>query len=478
MSRLASIAPWLRWVLPMAMVVMAWTAAADGPEAPLACSSGTHAWWVRSEGRTFVLEHVAAERDGPKPGVHRVADFEDRPVALAAADDQVWVAFESQGNRIEVVTARARRNPASGLWFTVPPAMRLCPSLAGEGVPSLGARGDRMLAIVDGLLQEQVGERWVSRPWPDDAKPAACRLVGTQDELWLLEALEGGRWRRWSLGAGASVAWEPRELDIERGFTPVGGGSRLAFEGGDPRRVGMLQAGVVAMQVVAPMDASLLGWGPGFAAVRLEGGTAWWAACPDGRGAFEPLSPLQPQASVAERWFHLPLLGVASLAALMLALAVRVIRRSFGQVADAGDRGAMPLPRRLAALVMDALPAGGAAWVACDAEWIQVLTPPMWSFNLGESMPFVWMTVGTVLFGTLEEAAGGRSLGKRVFGGAVIASDGGRPRFIRHLLRNLLKGLAMLSPVVALPAMVDRRGEGVAETLSGTRVVADPAAVR
>jgi len=258
----------------------------------------------------------------------------------------------------------------------------------------------------------------------------------------------------------------------------VGGGSRLVFEGGDPRRVGMLQAGVVAMQVVAPMDASLLGWGPGFAAVRLEGGTAWWAACPDGRGAFEPLSPLQPQASVAERWFHLPLLGVASLAALMLALAVRVIRRSFGRVADAGDRGAMPLPRRLAALVMDALPAGGAAWVACDAEWIQVLTPPMWSFNLGESMPFVWMTVGTVLFGTLEEAAGGRSLGQRVFGGAVIASDGGRPRFIRHLLRNLLKGLAMLSPVVALPAMVDRRGEGVAETLSGTRVVADPAAVR
>lgn len=38
-------------------------------------------------------------------------------------------------------------------------------------------------------------------------------------------------------------------------------------------------------------------------------------------------------------------------------------------------------------------------------------------------------------------------------------------------MRNLLKGLAMLSPVVALPAVVDRWGEGVAETLSGTRVI-------
>ena len=55
--------------------------------------------------------------------------------------------------------------------------------------------------------------------------------------------------------------------------------------------------------------------------------------------------------------------------------------------------------------------------------------------------------------------------------GAVATPSGGRAGPGRHLVRNLLKGLAMLSPVVALPALVDRRGEGVAETLSGTRVI-------
>ena len=131
----------------------------------------------------------------------------------------------------------------------------------------------------------------------------------------------------------------------------------------------------------------------------------------------------------------------------------------------------MPLGSRLAALAMDALPCAIASWLAFDAEWSQMVTPPLWSFNLAESLPFIWMTVGTILFGFIEESVGGRSIGKRAFGGEVVARPGGRAGVFRHLVRNLLKGLAMLSPVVALPAMIDRRGEGVAETLSGTLVV-------
>jgi uncharacterized RDD family membrane protein YckC len=190
-------------------------------------------------------------------------------------------------------------------------------------------------------------------------------------------------------------------------------------------------------------------------------------------------------------------LGVLSLGCIMLAFIVRLVRRTYGPVEVESlfnlaqpllsrrfppsgvvvmTHAALPLGPRLAAMAMDALPCGIAAWLAFDADWLQVLTPPLWSFNLAESVPFIGMTLGTILFGFIEESVGGRSLGKRVFGGGVVARSGDRAGVIRHLLRNLLKGLAMLSPVVALPAMIDPRGEGVAETLSGTLVVEQPKA--
>lgn len=450
-------------------LTLAWRMPLD-PEPPaVSVSSGSHAWWVRGQGRAWALEHVALQEDGRRSGVHLVATFDDRPVALAASDDRVWVAFEAAGGRCEVIGGRAARNPASGLWFTVPSALRRAPSLACPSEPSLGAVADRLLAITpDGLL-ELVGERWVARPLPQGVSPQGCRLVGAQDGLWLLQAVQGGRWERWSLAEGAGVAWQRRPLDLDQVMQPVGGAVRLALAGGDPPRLGRVEMGVVRSDLTMPERAAVLGWGQGFAAVQVQGTRCLWAEADAASTAFGAPVTLQPQASVADRWFHLPVLGVLSVGSLMLAFATRMIRRSFAKP-QAPQQG-MPLAPRMAALIMDTLPCALAAWLASDAAWSQVLTPPLWSFNLGESLPFVWMTAGTVLFGFLEESVGGRSLGKRVFGGAVATPLGGRAGPGRHLVRNLLKGLAMLSPVVALPAVVDRWGEGVAETLSGTRVI-------
>jgi len=469
MMRAAAVSPWLRWIVPLVVVTLAWRMPAD-PEPPaVSASSGSHAWWVRTEGRAWVLEHVALQEDGRRSGVHLVATFDDRPVALAASGDRVWVAFEAADGRCEVIGGRAARNPASGLWFTVPPALRRAPSLVCPSEPVLGAVGDRLLAITPDGLQELVGERWVPRPLPEGVSPQACRLVGAQDGLWLLQSVQGGRWERWSLAEGAAVAWQAWPLEMDQVMHPVGGAVRLAWAGGQPPRLGLVEMGAVRSDLALPERMAVLGWSQGFAAVQVQGSQSWWADADATSAAFGAAVLLQGQASMADRWFHLPVLGVLSLGALMLAFATRMIRRSFANP-HAPQQGMPPGPR-MAALTLDALPCALAAWLASDAAWQQVLTPPLWSFNLGESLPFVWMTVGTVLFGFLEESAGGRSLGKRIFGGAVATPLGGRAGPGRHLVRNLLKGLAMLSPVVALPALVDRRGEGVAETLSGTRVI-------
>lgn len=497
MTRAATMSPWLRWCLPVLVVALAWQVPVL-PEPPeILVSGGSHAWWVRTDGQRHFLEHVALQANGTRSGIHEVATFEDRPVALAASEDRVWVAFEPAAGRCEVVGGRAIRNPASGLWFTSPPALRLNPSLASESAPGLAATGDRLLALTEQGLKELAGGRWIDRPLPAGVVASACRLVTAQDGLWLIHVARGGLLERWELAESNGVEWQPRSLSSNQTLDPVGGAVRLAFAGGQPPRLGLVEMGSPRMDVTMPESAAVAGWGMGFAAVRVQAGQVWWAEAGAAAAAFGDFELLQPQASVADRWFHLPVLGVLSLGCIMLAFIVRMVRRNFGPVEVESlfnlaqpllsrrfppsgvvvmTHAALPLGPRLAALAMDALPCGIAAWLAFDADWLQVLTPPLWSFNLAESVPFIGMTLGTILFGFIEESVGGRSLGKRVFGGGVVARSGDRAGVIRHLLRNLLKGLAMLSPVVALPAMIDRRGEGVAETLSGTLVVEQPQA--
>jgi hypothetical protein len=52
----------------------------------------------------------------------------------------------------------------------------------------------------------------------------------------------------------------------------------------------------------------------------------------------------------------------------------------------------------------------------------------------------------------------------------VVRADGSAAGWPRHVFRNLLKGLTMLSPLLALPALVSRRGAGVAEVVTDMAV--------
>lgn len=153
----------------------------------------------------------------------------------------------------------------------------------------------------------------------------------------------------------------------------------------------------------------------------------------------------------------------------MAALLVRAASLVRGRVLAALP-APMPVSRRALALALDALPAGCAAMLAFDAEPERLLLPPLWSTDLSESLPFVVMVVGTVAFGALEECVGGRSLGKRLFGGSVVSEAGQPAAAWRHALRNLLKGLVMLSPVLALPVLLGRRRQGLPEVITGTVV--------
>lgn len=466
-ERLRTVVAWLRWLLPLACL---WVAA-EAPPRPegVATSSGTHAWWTAHESGQWAVVHAVRGANGP-PVSHVAARFTDEPTAIAADQDRVWVLFRSTGGRHEVVTGRALQNPASDLWFMSPAGMRLCAGLPAAEVESVAGLDGELWCLAPSkpdVALRLVGEDWkpVTLP-PCDPVPTRRALVSARGTLWLLALLPDGSTRRWSRENGA---WRNVGVEVPAWRRPIDGAAMLSLETAEGT-IGSVEAGrFVAAASVSDGDV-VIGWGGGFAAIAWTGSEASWATFDPACGRFDEPRALAPQASTAARWFHLPLLGVASLGALMLAVILRPVRGPRGEP-SAPTWLALPFLRRLAALALDAAPVGAASLLAFDADLDALLCAPLWATDLQDAMPFVWMTLGTMAFGTLEECVGARSMGKRVFGGRVVRQDGAPASAGRHVIRNLLKGLTMLSPVLAIPAITSRRGIGVAEAVSDTAVI-------
>ena len=470
-SALRDTAPWLRWMLLGALMLACAPSDDALPQAPIAASSSAHAWWIRKQGPQWLLEHVdrdvAQAATDRNPVRHIAASFDDEPARLAAFGDRVWVFFAHR-ERCEVVTGRADWNPASGLAFMVPAAMQLRASVPVPAVVSAAAIDDTVWVLVPDAHEalRLAGDQWRPIALPDAAQQVGRRdLCTVDDAVWLVWHGESGQARRWKR---VSDAWKDMPLSLPATAVSVRGGARMAAVVGDPRMVGRVEMGVFQALAPVPSDATVLPWGDGFAAVRVRGTEVEWAECAAGADGFSPWSALAEQRSVAGRWFHVPVLGVLSLGALMLAFLVRSVA---GDAAPAVSLVIMPKAQRLLALLIDAAPAGGAALLAFNADFERLLVPPFWSLDLADAMPYLFMTIGTVGFGAIEEAVGARSLGKRLLGGAVLGQDGVPAVWWRHVVRNLFKGLVMLSPLIAVPTVLSPRGVGVPETITRTVVV-------
>ncbi|MFZ4722104.1 MAG: RDD family protein [Phycisphaerales bacterium] len=459
---------WLRWLVPVALLWIA-AAAPDGP-ALVATSSGDHLWWVQREEKAWIVTH-GAKGPGGTLVRHAVAKFDEAPAALAAEGDRVWVLFGAKQGRCELVRGTAVVNPASDLWFVRPAGMRLCASLPRERVASVAAIDGELWALcadTPSRALRLIGETWVEVELPSHA-PAATRreFVRARGGLWYLVELPDGSTLRWVRESGA---WRSVPIALPVWTRTIPGADLLCVQASDGS-IGMVEGGRFVARGMTPARGVVLGWGDGIGALEVGADEVTWAPMAAAGGAFEDARIVDQQASTAARWFHLPVLGVLSLGALMLAAILKAARQVRGTAMPGGPPVGMPVGRRIAALAFDAAPVGLAAMMAFDVGPEALFGVPLWVTDLDEARPFIWMTVGTVAFGMLEECAGSRSMGKRIFGGAVRGSDGSDAGWPRHVIRNLLKGLTMLSPVLALPALVSRRGVGVSEVVTDTAVV-------
>ena len=472
-----------------------------------AASSGTHFWWIsknpyETTARFELLHHAAADDERQ---FQVASTFAEKPIALAADGERVWLVFEALNHKMEVVSGATQFNPASELWFiTQGGALQLRPSITGESLESLAAFDGEPWAIIQGQPDARVlrGGQWNTVQLPADINECqARRLVVAGGALNALGQSSGHSIRRFKR---ESEAWIELPLAAPNFLYAVDHSSRFACVTEKPEATQVLnwvEAGELAPIMAIAFNKSppkatagqVIGMGSGFGWIAETGRAtqntmlrkSWMSVLSDGAAEFSEPIELRAQISKASRWYHLPILGVLSLGAIIAAFLVRALNSPLNPLEkarskedDIDSQALAPMPgtpfqkwRRLLATFIDLLPCAIASLVIFKGEYaIQILIPPLWSADIEISLPYIAMVVATVAFSMLEEIIFARSLGKRLMGGRVVSIHGEPAAWWQHIARNLLKGLVLLSPVLAIPSLLSPMGAGIPEIISRTRV--------
>lgn len=493
-----------------------------------AASSGTHLWWISkveastdsyadlssdsAKNATYKLLHHAAMSG--ENNFQIAAAFIDQPIAVAADDDQVWVVFASANHKMEVVSGATQFNPASELWFITPGgALQLCPSIEGKSLESLAALNGELWAIVQGQSDARVlrGGQWNTVQLPAAINECQTRkLVVAGGALNAFGHAQDHSLKRFK---NENNAWVESPLNAPHFSYAIDHSARLACVTEEKPSVQMLcivEAGsTTAIAFLPHRNQYVLGLGESFASLS-QGGVQEPSSLPQdaphssptivfnpttlsllpvGASVFMEPVELRAQLSTASRWYHLPILGVLSLGAIIAAFLVRALNSPLNPLEIArskeGEIDSQALTktswtpfekwRRFAATAIDMLPCAIASVVMFEADMVSILIPPLWSADIQMSFPYIAMVVATIAFSMFEEITFGRSMGKRLMGGRVVSIHGEPAAWWQHVARNLLKGLVLLSPVLAIPSLLNPLGAGIPEIISRTRVEATEA---
>jgi uncharacterized RDD family membrane protein YckC len=461
--------------------------AAPAVEPLVAASSEEHAWYIAETGpATFEVRHLAADARGAH--FDRGLRLPRPPVALAAWDRQLWLAFDEEG-RLDVFTVEVTRAPALGGWIH-DPVDRLRPVTAIEEPVSLGGftgTGQGPAALVtdsggDVRLVQLRGGQWQPLPVPRDL-PSGARLLaagGSEGQVLLLVAPGGAVHRR-----GPDGAWTAGEAAIApeslRASCRVGSAVALLLEGpraGSNRIAWLRPAGVLPLvdfDVPAGHRCALVGLGGGLVLIDQDaGGDGWTRRIDIHTGESGPRRRLSPSALLTGRSLHWPVLAIALVAGLMVVLALGP--RPAGALALPPELVPLGIGGRLAALLVDWAIAGTAVIILLRCAPSDLVRSPLLTADLAGAVPFLLAAGLTVALGAAGELASGRSPGKALLGARVVSASGARPSALAILARNLIKAIVLLVPVLAIVALLSPNVQGLGDLVARTVVVrrADP----
>ena len=103
----------------------------------------------------------------------------------------------------------------------------------------------------------------------------------------------------------------------------------------------------------------------------------------------------------------------------------------------------------------------------------QLLQFPTWTADIADATPSLWLIGITVIHCTVGEMVFARSIGKAMLGARVITAQGARPSFGSILVRNAIKIIVLLIPVLAVFALLNHHLQGLGDLMARTLVVHD-----
>lgn len=486
------------WIRLACLAILALTSvpasASTGGDTLVSASSRRHLWLVlprQSAGSKWQLLHHAVDMKGD--WIRVAADFTSRPMALAARDDRVWVVFDAESAdhpRREVVTLRTSKNQSLDHYFTPPTdGVRLLPSLSPTGslLDLIGTtRGPVALLLgadePGASLLRLEHDGWVPLPLPESTvidESARLFAMDGPGRFGLITASSDGDHMNefaWN-GSGYDSTRYPVSSDGLVGVATSQGrlgllkheGDAGRYELGVPRSTGLLRLATLEA-MAAPW--SLGGTDPGFVIMEVDSSTDVTLTWIDPvNGDVGTPVQLEPQPLGAGDWIHMPLLG-----ALVICLGMALLLlRPVGQGADSGINTQLhpfPLSRRAVALCIDLLPGAILAMLILDVPPQALLQMPLWTINLDDAMPGTLLVAITMLHSTCGELLMDRTVGKILMGGGVVnASNGARAERRQLLVRNSVKTLVLLAPVLGLFVLISPFNQGVPETVSRTLVI-------
>ena len=500
-----------------------------------AAAGDGHIWWAvrravpevpgRSRAGTdpayLLMHHASLE---PAPTERFVLQLASPPEAMAAEANAVVLVTRAEGERQRLVLLmRAQRNQAVGHWYSEP---RTGPKILAP----LDGRGRIVdLALVDGTvyavrtvrdedapdreriellaLAAEAGAEWTARDLPpldagDGRGAPSWTLFRDGTTLCALGTVSG----RPTIARLEGAAWRSEPVPADAGATPFGaftlGGRLVLVERLAPDRSGA--------ETLAPDEPSAETPTPSRIALTLvrQGLRSAWAQFDEPsrpwivtafgsdavllelddseRGTVRAIAPsanapaapvtLMPPGFASGNWIHLPLLGAVSLAFMLAAMMFgsdAYLKARLGVPAPVKRPLGAPLSRRMLAFALDAAPAFMVCWAVFGGNPQRLFDHPLLSSNIEASVPAALALAGGWLAGVVGDGFFGRSFGKRVLGLAIVGRDGQPAKRGARFLRSLLSLIAVFSPPVMFMAFFHPWGDGPAEMLSGTAVVAE-----
>ena len=478
-------------------------------------ASGSSLWFATPDperDRRSIVHHHSTDREPPTVRIAAVLDGVVE--AIAAFEDRAWIVLAPRAGsepRREVVTLQTARNPVSQLDYTWPrEGPTLLPSLPGEGrLTGFAADVSGPVALLeidpsrrgptpdDGgataalrLYRLDRGGDWVAEAPPSPAGiDSWSRIVPLGDgRLALLAAESDGEGCRIVPLASVDERAEVGAGEDGGETWPIAAETIVAATVAADRPLMVLRRAFAQIDLVYPRRDTVLDLAvlptPG-GPWRIEGATEgirYLERVDEGftirsidpiDGVVGPERALEAPSFGTGAWLHLPLLGMLTVTAILALVLFKPIAE---QVPPVVPEGAAPLAwwSRLAALAVDVLPGAVLAMVWFETTPAEFALLPAWSLDIEAAAPSSAAIGFTVIWCLAWEIPLGRTPGKMLVGGRVVAVEGGRPGLWRTVVRNLFKGVLLYAPVLAIFTVLNAFGQGIGETLSRTLVLGPP----